>query len=49
MLNDEERVIFLQELGHLLSELENCRDDQLNNIICEHLTLILLALVSKPD
>ena len=49
MINDYERLIFARELGHLLSELEKCRDVQIKNIIYEHISLLCLALISISD
>ncbi|USK40156.1 hypothetical protein LIS77_06545 [Cytobacillus firmus] len=40
---------FIRELGHLLSELKTCTDFHVKTVICEHILLISLALVSISD
>jgi len=49
MVSENERQIFSRELDHLLSELERCKDAQLRAIICEHISLVRLVLISKSD
>ncbi|MBM7693918.1 hypothetical protein JOC77_003362 [Peribacillus deserti] len=49
MVDEEERLIFLKELGHLIDEYKNCHNEGVQRSICDDILLLCGALVSNPD